>query len=284
MTGAGLTGAQALRLAIPRLVQAAVPDPATDARRLLAHALGVPPDRLTLHLPDPLASAAATAFDALVTRRATRAPVSHLTGRRTFWGRDFIVTPDVLDPRPETEVLVAAALAHPFARVLDLGTGSGCILLTLLAERPQAAGQGTDLSPAAIAVAQANGAALGLTARTTLTVTDWARGVTGPFDLIVANPPYIAADEMPALAPEVRDHEPRAALTDGADGLAAYRAILRRPLPFAPQARLLMEIGPTQALAVSALMDAAGLTGIATLPDLDGRDRVILGHWQESPN
>ena len=277
MTVPGLSAAQALRQAIPRLVAAGVPDAAADARRLLAHAMGLAPGRLTLHLPDALSPAAAAAFDRLVAARATRAPVSHLTGTRAFWGRDFAVTPDVLDPRPETEVLVAAALAHTFARVLDLGTGSGCILLSLLAERPDATGLGTDASRAAIAVAQANAVALGLTARAAFAVTDWAQGVTGPFDLIVANPPYIALAELPALSPEVRDHEPRIALTDGGDGLGAYRAILRHPLPFGPRGRLLMEVGPTQGRAVAALMAAAGLTAIMTLPDLDGRDRVVTG-------
>jgi release factor glutamine methyltransferase len=272
-----MTGAQALAWARPLLEAAGIEDAADDARVLLAHALNLPRERLTLHLPDAVEGDALDRFRALIAARADRVPVSHLTGRRLFWGRWFAVTPDVLDPRPETEVLVALALAQPFARVLDLGTGSGCILLSLLADRPGAVGTGVDRSAAALAVASRNAAALGVTAD--LGLGDWTAGLTGPYDLIVANPPYIAASEMPGLAPEVRDHEPRVALTDEGDGLAAYRAILARPLPAAPGARVLFEIGPTQGAQVLALMRQAGLGDLALHPDLDGRDRVAEGWW-----
>ncbi|SDY08950.1 peptide chain release factor N(5)-glutamine methyltransferase [Citreimonas salinaria] len=266
--------------ATARLQAAGVPDAARDARRLLAHALGVAQGRLTLVLGDPVTADGAARFDALVARRSAREPVSHLTGTRTFWGRDFIVTPDVLDPRPETETLVAAALQAPFARVLDLGTGSGCILLTLLAERPVARGAGCDLSEAALAVAARNREALGLGDRATLRAGDWFAALeagTARFDLIVSNPPYIAASEMPALAPETRDHEPRGALTDEGDGLAAYRTIAAGAGAWlVPGGRLMVEIGPTQAGAVAALFGGAGLADVAVLPDMDGRDRVVV--------
>jgi len=271
-----MTWPLALRDAVLRLGAAGVPDAPRDARRLLAHALGVAPDRLTLHLADPVAPDALARFGALIAARAARRPVSHLIGQRQFWGRSFAVGPDVLDPRPETETLVALALAEPFARVLDLGTGSGCILLSLLADRPQATGLGVDLSPAALAIAGANAARLGVAARATVAVSDWCAGVGGLFDLIVSNPPYIAAAEMPHLAPEVRDHEPRMALTDGADGLTAYRIIAAQaPAHLAPGGRLLVEIGPTQGPAVVALLQAAGLSAASIHPDLDGRDRVV---------
>lgn len=266
----------ALRAAIARLTSAGVDDPACDARRLMEHAAGIAPGMLSVRLVDGLQEGALAAFDALVARRAAREPVSHLTGRRAFWGRDFIVTPDVLDPRPDTEALVAEALSAPFSRVLDLGTGSGCILLTLLAERPAAAGTGVDLSAAALAVARRNAAALGVAARAELRASDWFAAVPGRFDLIVSNPPYIAAAEMPALAPEVRDHEPGMALTDGADGLTAYRAIAAgAPEHLTPGGRLLLEIGWTQGVAVAALLRQAGLSDVRVLPDLDGRDRVV---------
>lgn len=279
-----ITGNEALGAAMRALAAAGVPDAARDARRLLAHAIGTAPGRLTLVLPEPLSAEARLAFDRLVTRRAAREPVSHLTGVRAFYGRDFIVTGDVLDPRPETETLIEAALAEPFADVLDLGTGSGCILLTLLAEDSRARGLGVDISPAACRVALRNARALGVDARTQLRVSDWTSDVTGSFDLIVANPPYIAREEMPDLAPEVRDWEPRMALTDEGDGLGAYRVIMSSaPAFLRPGGRLIVEIGPSQASAVRTLAEAAGLSGVAVIADLDGRDRVIVAHWVETP-
>lgn len=267
----------ALQGAVSRLRDAGIEDPAGDARRLLAHATDLPPERLTLHLDDIVEAPDLQRFEGLVGRRAAREPVSHLTGTRLFWGRGFIVTPAVLDPRPETEVLVAAALAEPFGRVLDLGTGSGCLLVTLLAERPLALGLGADLSPEALDVARANAARHGVEGRAGFVLSDWLAGVEGAFDLIVSNPPYIAAPEMPGLAPEVRDHEPHMALTDAGDGLAAYRAILAQARPhLVSRGRLLLEHGPSQAHDVAAIGRAAGWPEPAHLPDLDGRARACL--------
>jgi release factor glutamine methyltransferase len=277
-----VTGAEALRAAKARLEAAGVEGAARDARRLLAHALGVAPDVLAGRMTDPVPEAAVAAFDALVGRRAAREPVSHLTGQRAFWGRDFRVTRDVLDPRPETETLVARALAEPFARVLDLGTGSGCILVTLLAERPGAQGVGTDISPDALLIAGENAARHGVADRLVLTPSDWFGDIGGRYDLIVSNPPYIAADEMAGLAPEVRDHEPRGALTDEADGLTAYRAIAEGAGRFlVPGGRLLVEIGPAQGMAVSSLFAQAGLERVVVHPDLDRRDRVVAARRPE---
>jgi release factor glutamine methyltransferase len=198
-------------------------------------------------------------------------------GKRSFWKADFHVDDSVLDPRPETEVLIAAALDGPApGRVLDLGVGSGCILLTLLSEWPDARGVGVDASPAALAVAAGNAARLGVAGRADLRPGDWGRGVDGPFDLIAANPPYIAEDEMPGLSPEVRDWEPRMALTPGGDGLDAYRAIAADlPRLLAPGGRALLEVGPTQAGAVAALLTAAGLGAIRVHDDFDGRGRTV---------
>ncbi len=274
MSGAG-TAAAALVGAVRHLAGAGIADPARDARRLLAHALGLPPSRLTLVLGDPLPEAAAAIFAAAIADRARHRPVAQITGRRSFWGRDFLVTADTLDPRPETESLIAAALARPAARVLDLGTGTGCILLTLLAEWPGATGLGTDVSVAALEVARRNAAALGLGDRAGFVLADWATDLSGPFDLIVSNPPYIAADEIAGLSPDVRDWEPMLALSPGGDGLAAYRAILPQAAALlAPDGRVLVEIGATQGAAVVAIGRAAGFEA-AILPDLDGRDRVV---------
>lgn len=273
-----MTGAQALRAAVARLAAAGVPGAAGDARALLAHALQIAPDRLTLHLADPVLPEAALRLESALAARAARQPVSQIIGRRLFWGRSFRVTPDVLDPRPETETLVAAALAGPFARMLDLGTGSGAILLTLLAENPRATGLGTDLSAAALAVAAGNATALGLSRRAAFQQADWFSGMAGRFDLIVSNPPYIAQTEMAALQPEVHDWEPHLALTPGGDGLDAYRHIAAGVKEhLLPGGRVLVEIGATQGAAVTDLFLAADLHEVVVLPDMDGRDRVVTG-------
>jgi len=271
-----MNAAETLRAAVARLAAEGVPDAARDARLLIAEAMGIGVDRLTLHLSDPREDEAAARLERMIERRAAREPVSHILERRMFWGRGFRVTRDVLDPRPETETLVAEALAAPFSRVLDLGTGSGAILLSLLADRAGATGLGADLSPAALAVASGNAQALGLQSRADFVLSDWFSGIAGTFDLIASNPPYIAEAEMEGLSPEVRDHEPHMALTPGGDGLGAYRAIAAGVVKhLVPGGRVLVEIGPTQGAAVCALFGAAGLQDLRILVDLDGRDRVV---------
>jgi len=271
-----MTGAEALRAALPRLQAAGVEGAARDLRLLLAFATGIPPDRLTPVLADPLPGAAAARFEAAVTARVARQPVSQIVGGRLCWGRWFRVTPDVLYPRPETETLIAAALDGEFSRVLDLGTGSGAILITLLAERAGATGTGVDLSPKALSVAAANAAALSVAGRATFLQSDWLSAVRGRFDLVVANPPYIAQADMPGLSPEVRLWEPRLALTPGGDGLDACRSILRDVRSvLVPGGCVLLEIGASQGDAVAALCQSAGLQAVTVLQDMDGRDRVV---------
>jgi release factor glutamine methyltransferase len=266
----------ALRRAVPRLQEAGIEDAARDARVLLAHALGIGHDRLTLKLQDDMTDPQAVVYEGALAARIARQPVAQITGRRLFWGLSFRVTRDTLDPRPETETLVAEALTQPFLKMLDLGTGTGCILLSCLKGMPMARGVGTDISDAALQVAIGNTRDLGLEARARFRKSDWFAGVTGAFDLIVSNPPYIAADEMPGLAPEVRDWEPHLALSPGGDGLDAYRAIARgASARLMPGGRLLVEIGPTQGAAVAALLAVAGLAEVRILPDMDGRDRVV---------
>ncbi len=172
--------------------------------------------------------------------------------------------------------MIEAALAQPFDRVLDLGLGSGCILVTLLAERTSATGVGADLSEPACLQASANAVLHRVQDRAEILCSDWFSAIKGRFDLIVSNPPYIALDEMAGLEAEVRDHEPEMALTDGGDGLGAYRELAAgAPDYLLPGGRILVEIGPTQGSAVAALFDAAGLSEIRIIPDLDGRDRVV---------
>ena len=272
-----ITLAALLRDAAARLRDAGVDDAMRDARTLLAHAAAIGPDRLTLHLQDLAPEDAEQTYTALIGRRAAREPVWRIIGHRDFYGRRFRITPDVLDPRPETETLVAEALCHPFDSVLDLGTGSGCILLTLLAERPFARGLGTDLSPAALCVAQENARAFAPD-RACFVLSDWFSQVEGRFDLIVSNPPYIAADEMSALAPEVANWDPAMALTPGGDGLAPYRAIAAKARDhLQPGGRLIVEIGPAQAPAVRQYFADAGLINLWVGQDLDGRDRIVRG-------
>lgn len=258
------------------LAKAGVAGAERDALRLLAHAAGWDVGRLSIELGQPIASDIAARFDHAIAQRAAGRPVAKITGWRDFWAGRFRVTDDVLDPRPDTETLIEAALQHPFQRVLDLGTGSGCIVLSLLAERPAATGVGCDISPAALDVARANAADHGLGARVSFVQSDWFSAIEGRFDLVVSNPPYIALDEMADLAIEVRAHDPFCALSDGGDGLGAYRSIaagIGRVLR--PQGMVLVEIGPSQAAAVAQLFQNAGLVEIAVLPDLDGRDRVV---------
>lgn len=249
-----------------------------DSRALLAHALGMEPDRLIVEHDREVSEAEMARYEALLHRRLEHEPVSRIIGRRAFWGRDFKITPDVLDPRPETEVLVAEALRlEAPARLLDLGTGSGILAISLLAEWPGAQGVASDVSPAALAVAGENAAQHGVGDRLTLAEADWYSEIEGRFDLIVSNPPYIAAGEMAALAPEVRDHDPQIALTPGGDGLDGYRAIVAGTAAhLAPGGRLMVEIGATQGAAVMALFEAAGLNNVTVRPDMDGRARVVI--------
>lgn len=270
---------QALTEATAVLDAAGVPGALRDARKLLAAALQIPADRLTVDLPDELTAQQSARFQDCIARRATREPISHILGYRLFYGRNFKVSEDVLDPRPETEILIKAALEGSFRSVLDLGTGSGCILLTLLSENSDAVGMGTDISAKALAVAQDNANRLSVPRdRVSFRQANWLSGVEGRFDLIVSNPPYISAAEMDDLAPEVRRYEPTLALTPGGDGLAAYRAITAgAPKHLHPGGWLMVEIGPTQAGEVSELLRRAGFGDIAILQDLDSRDRVAIG-------
>lgn len=272
-----MTAAEALRAAVPKLVAAGIAGGARDARILLAHAMDIAPERLTLHLPDALDGTVQARFEASILARLAHQPIAQIIGKRLFWGRSFQVTRDTLDPRPETEILVQAALAAPFAKVLDLGTGTGCILLSLLADMPMASGLGCDISQAALQVAQGNANALGLGTRAKFQQSDWFDAVQGRFDLIVSNPPYVAADEMAGLSADVLDWEPHLALSPGGDGLQPYRRISSgASARLLPGGRILLEIGPTQAQAVSHLFAVQGFEAISVLPDLDGRDRVVM--------
>ena len=271
------TYARLIDAAAAELSTAGVETPARDARLLMRWAAGLDGAGLAARMPDPCPDQAATRFRDATARRAGREPLSHITGYRDFWGRAFRVTPDVLDPRPETECLVADALHRgPFANILDLGTGTGCLPVTLLAEWPQARATATDISPAALSIARQNARTHDVADRMKTIKADWLDGISGAFDLIVSNPPYLTQTEMHAISPEV-GHEPALALSPGGDGLDAYRAIAAGVRDvMAPGGLLMLEIGPTQSQHVAAILAGAGLNVIAIIPDLDQRARVVV--------
>ena len=231
----------------------------------------------------PLTPDQAATLEDYLARRERREPVSHILGAKGFWKIMLRVTPGVLTPRPDTETILDVVLPmfaeHETFSVLDLGVGSGAILLAILAERPAARGLGVDVSEDAIAVARENAANLGLAGRTALLRGDWTAGLDErQFDLVVSNPPYIPTGDIGALAPEVRDHEPRIALDGGADGLAAYRELAPEIIRvLKPGGCFALEIGPGQRGAVEALMIQAGAEALAMTNDLAGRERVVSG-------
>lgn len=250
---------------------------ARDARALTAHAVNIATDRLTLELGQSISDAQCAELERLVERRIAHEPVSRIIGKRLFWGRWFNITPDVLDPRGDTETLIARALELRFQNALDLGTGSGCIAIILAAETG-AKVRATDVSRAALEVAKAN--ALQLETSVDFFLSDWFDQVDGQYEVILSNPPYITAQEMSDLAPDVVQYDPHLALTPGGDGLSAYREIARGAPQFLTKGgRVLVEIGALQANDVTALFAAAGFENMTTHQDLDGKDRVVEAIW-----
>ena len=280
-----LTAAEALRRAKQRLRDAGVPDAALDAEALLRHVLGWDRAAVLARAGEPLPGADEERFFALVDQRAGRRPLQHITGTQAFWRHEFVVTPAVLIPRPETEVLVEAALemlrgVHAPV-VVDVGTGSGCVALSLAAERPDAVVHAVDASAAALAVAGENMRRLGLQGRVELHEGDLLEPVArlrGAVHLVVSNPPYVDPSEIPSLAPEVRDYEPHAALLAPDPPYGIYERLAAQAVQtLRPGGRLLVEVGRGMADDVAARLSAAGLVGIETSPDLAGVARVVSG-------
>lgn len=267
----------ALRVGVVRLTEAGISGAAGDARRLMAAALDLGPDRLVVVARDAIAAGPRARFERMIAARASSQPIAQILGHRLFWGRAFEVTGEVLDPRPETEALIDLALKGPVPRrVLDLGTGSGALIVTLLAEWPDATGVATDQSKPALDVASRNAARHGVGARVAFLRANWMAGVPGTFDLVVCNPPYLAHHEIAALDRDVREWEPRGALTPGPEGLESYRQIAAElPRALCPGGRAFFEIGPAQDRAVAAIFTDAGLIEVSVHPDLDGRARIV---------
>lgn len=266
-----------------RLKDAGIDQPSIDARLMLEVAAGVTRTEIVTDPYRELTAEQAATLDAYLTRRARREPVSHIIGRKGFWKILLQVNKNVLTPRPETEVIVDEVLkafpeAMPFS-MLDLGVGSGTILLAVLAERPAAKGLGVDASSEALAVARDNAANLDLNNRAAFLHGDWTAGLSdASFDLVVSNPPYIPTAVIETLEPEVRVHEPRLALDGGADGLDAYRVLAPEILRvLKPGGMFAVEIGYDQSKAVEALFNAAGAQQVRTIKDLSTHDRVVTG-------
>jgi release factor glutamine methyltransferase len=279
---ANSTIAEALTDTAQRLRAAGIDGARWEARLLVGHALGLG-DETVIGYPERVVPATALEMlDRVVLRRARREPMSHVLGRREFWSLTFRVTADTLDPRPDSETMITATLAviddrtMPY-RVLDLGTGSGCLLLALLSELPNATGVGTDLSPAALVVARVNALALGFGDRCGFHQGDWDCGLDGDFDIIVSNPPYVPSDEIDGLQPEVSLYEPRLALDGGPDGLDGYRAlsgVLARRLAAGGVATV--ELGANQIDRVTSIMSDAGLDIGPSQNDLGGMPRSLV--------
>lgn len=257
-----------------------------EARLLLSHATGLTIEQLISRGPDAAPAAAAGRLRELTARRVGREPMAYILGEREFWGLPFKVSPAVLVPRPDSETVIETVLdllpdRSRKLRILDLGLGSGCLLLTLLREYPQATGVGIDASEAALAVAQANAEALGVAPRARLATGDWRQAgwtdrLEGPFDLLVSNPPYIESMAVEGLMPEVARHEPRLALDGGADGLAAYRIIAAAlPALVVPGGWAIVEVGEGQAPEIASLFAAEGLVPRPSRKDLGGIERVV---------
>jgi release factor glutamine methyltransferase len=274
-----MTRDDALAVLRRAFAEAGLDSPDLDARLLLAEALQVDAVEIAARPQVPLGERALRLAD-LAHRRLNREPVGRILGRREFWGLSFELSPETLEPRPDSETVVELALSLVPARqgltVLDLGTGSGCLLVALLHELPEASGFGIDRSPGALATARRNACRNGIGKRAAFVACDWTSALQGRFDLIVCNPPYIPSADVASLAPEVQQHDPAAALDGGDDGLAAYRII------FAEAARLLaaggtlvVEIGSTQEPAVRRLAQAAGLAVIRVTQDLASHPRAV---------
>ena len=279
--------AEALREIGGRLAPAGVADPRREARLLLAAATGLSQAQLVAEPRRPLDEAAAGRLAELARRRESREPLSRILGRREFWSLSFALGPETLDPRPDSETLIEAALAWlgpsrgraggPMLKILDLGTGTGCLLLALLSELPRAEGLGIDAQPGAVAIAQANAEALGLGVRARFRTGNWGQGIGERFDVILCNPPYVPAAEIARLEPEVARFDPWLALSGGSDGLDSYRALaLQLPDLLAGEGRAFIELGFGQTEAAARLFETGGLQALDCRSDLAGIPRCLV--------
>lgn len=277
------TIAGARRRIAETLRESGIESPELDARLLIGHALGLTHAQLASDAARILSEQDMDAIKSLVMRRLRREPVARITGRKEFWSLPLRVSAATLVPRPDTETIVEAALAAAghskrTMRILDLGTGTGAILLALLNELPNATGLGSDINPLTLEIACANARELGFENRSRFIVSDFGAALTETFDLIVSNPPYIATSELSDLPPEVRDYDPRIALDGGPDGLDCYRRIAAdAPRLLNPEGIIVVEIGAGQSAAITAIFKTAGFKATsAPQPDLAGVPRALV--------
>ena len=276
-----MTLSEFLTLAATRLQQAGVDQPRIDARLLIGHALNLDRAQMLSQATRILTQEEIARVTPLLDRRAQREPVARILGTRAFWSLSFGLNEATLEPRPDSEILIETALRlKPDARrILDLGTGSGCLLLSCLHDMREATGLGIDLNPRAVEQAAQNAAALGLASRARFRQGNWGEGLQEKFDLILSNPPYIPAGDIPHLMPEVRAYDPLLALDGGADGLAPYRALIPILKSFLnPKGVILFETGIEQARIVASLLEENDFQSVGTHKDLGGIDRCVSGY------
>ena len=277
------TLAGALRRATAELRRAGIEGPGNDARRLLSAAVGLSAAQVLARPERPLRPEEVKRFGHSIARRLAREPVSRILGERDFYGRTFGISPATLDPRPDSETLIDATLElvalegrqSRALRILDVGTGSGCLLLTLLAELPGAFGVGTDVSVAALETARGNALRLGLARSAGWLAGDLLDAVRGPFDILISNPPYIPTLQIAQVEPEVRKHDPLLALDGGVDGISFFRRLSAQVAKIVPDGWIVLETGHDQADAVATLLAAQGLRKISVQRDVAGRRRCV---------
>ncbi len=277
---------QAMRSLSGDFAKAGLPSARLDARLLTSHVLRVAAERLIIDFGRGLTAAQVAELHLARDRRINREPVSRICGEREFWGLSFRINEATLDPRPDSETLISALLAlcdregrrGDYLKLLDLGTGTGCLLLSALSELKNAAGVGADISLPALSLARENAASLGLAHKSEFIQSNWLDGVTGVFDFVIGNPPYIKSAEIDSLEPEVSRYDPRIALDGGASGVAAYEVItprLRERLK--PDGWALLEVGENQHECIAELLRNHGFSGIEFFQDLCGGNRVVAG-------
>ena len=280
-----LTVGEVIEESVRALAQAAVDDARLDARLIVAHALNWTPERVFGYPEQELEGGELNLIRELIARRVKREPLALITGEKEFWSLRFTVGPETLIPRPDSETLIDAVLAaypdrEKNLRILDLGTGSGCLLLTLLHEYVNASGMGTDFSQGALKIARGNAKNMDLSMRAGFVLSDWNQGVSqmGNFDIVISNPPYVPQGDESSLQPEVLEYEPHSALFAGSDGLMEYRTIISHlPGLLDDEGMTFFEVGIDQAKAVSQLMEAAGMKDISCRHDLAGIERCVWG-------
>ena len=253
---------------------------ARDARILVAHALGIPKSQLSLNTNENVPEDISASLEKLISRRINREPIAKILGKRQFWGRTFFISEDVLDPRGDTETLINYVKDRPVRSVLDLGTGSGVIAISLACEWKEVNVVATDISEAALLVAQINAKNFDVEDKIDFLKSDWFEAIEGKFDLIISNPPYIGLSESSEISQEVLNYDPDIALFAGSDGLEAYERIIPQLTKFLnPGARVVLEIGASQSESVKTLMNSSGLYEVNTFKDLAKKDRLVTAKF-----